>query len=341
MTNAMPASLAPDVPPAHQLLAMMFGHVQTHVIRVAAQLRLADLLQDGPKPIAALAAATSTDAAALARIMRALTDLGLVVETETHQFTCTPLGDLLRSDTPDSLRSYALLIGSDWLTRPWPHLLQSVHTGTSVFEQVCGTPVYEYIQHHPEAAAEFTDALTSISKQEAIALRAAYDFSGIRTLVDVGGGGGLLLAMLLQAYPHLRGVLFDLPVVVAGAQALLQPEIDRGRCQLSGGDFLRAVPPGGEMYLLKRILPAFDDTQAHAILRNCRAAMAPEGRVLVADPDTSSLYGSFFDIGMLVIFGGRLRTDTELQELFADAGLTLTRTIGTRSTLRLVEGIPV
>jgi hypothetical protein len=341
MTNALPASPAPDVPPAHQLLAMMFGHVQTHVIRVAAQLRIADLLQDGPKPLAALAAATGTDAAALARVMRALTDLGLVVETATGQFTCTPLGDLLRSDTPDSLRSYALLIGSDWLTRPWPHLVQSVHTGTSVFEQVFGTPVYEYIQHHPEAAAEFTDALTSISKQEAIALRAAYDFSGIRTLVDVGGGGGLLLATLLQAYPRLRGVLFDLPVVVASAQALLQPEIDSGRCQLSGGDFLRAVPPEGEVYLLKRILPAFNDTQAHAILRNCRESMAPEGRVLVADPDTSSLYGSFFDIGMLVIFGGRLRTDAALQELFAGVGLTLTRTIGTRSTLRLVEGIPM
>src|SRR2546425_6632097 len=147
MMNAMPAPHSPDVPPAHHLLAMMFGTVQTHLIRVAAQLRIADLLKDGPQPITALAEATGTDASALARVMRALTDLGLMVETETRQFTCTSLGNLLRSDTPDSLRSYALLIGSEWLTRPWPYLLQSVQMGTSVFEQVFGTPLYEYMQN--------------------------------------------------------------------------------------------------------------------------------------------------------------------------------------------------
>jgi hypothetical protein len=213
--------------------------------------------------------------------------------------------------------------------------------GTSAFEQVFGMPLYEYMQQHADAAAVFNDALTSISQQEAIALREAYDFSAVRTLVDVGGGCGLLLATLLQAYPLLRGILFDLPLVVSGAQALLQPEIDSGRCHISGGDFFLAVPPGGDVYLLKRILPAFNDTQAQAILRNCRDAISPDGRVLVADPDTSSLYGSLFDIAMLVIFGGRLRTDAELQELFAGAGLTLTRTLDTRSTLRLVEGIPM
>lgn len=131
MMNAMPAPHSPDGPPAHSLLSLMFGTVQTHLIRVAAQLRIADLLKDGPQSIAALAEATGTDASALARVLRALTDLGLMVETETRQFTCTSLGNLLQSDTPDSLRSYALLVGSEWLTRPWPNLLQSVQTGTS------------------------------------------------------------------------------------------------------------------------------------------------------------------------------------------------------------------
>lgn len=190
MTDAMPTSPVSDVPPAHHLLAMMFGHVQTHLLRVAAQLRLADLLQGGPKPLAALAEATGTDAAALARVLGALTALGLVVETEAQQFISTPLGDLLRSDTPDSLRSYALLIGSEWLTRPWPSLLESVQTGTSAFAQVFGMPLYAYLQHHPEAAAVFDDALTAISQQEALALREAYDFAAVRTLVDVGGGVG-------------------------------------------------------------------------------------------------------------------------------------------------------
>lgn len=341
MTNAMPAPHSPDVPPAHHLLAMMFGNVQTQLIRVAAQLRIADLLKDGPKPIAALAEATGTDASALARVMRALTDLGLVVETATRQFTCTPLGELLRSDTPDSLRSYALLVGSEWLTRPWPNLLQSLQMGTSAFEQVFGMPLYEYMQQHADAATVFNDALTSISQQEAIALREAYDFSAVRTLVDVGGGRGLLLATLLQAYPSLHGMLLDFSSVVAGAQTLLQPEIDSGRCQIGGGDFFRIVPAGGEVYLLKRILPAFNDTQVLTILRNCRDAMPPDGCILVADPDTSSLYGRLFDIAMLGIFDGRLRTDAELRELFASTGLVLTRTITTRSTLRLVEGRPM
>jgi O-methyltransferase len=187
----------------------------------------------------------------------------------------------------------------------------------------------------------FDDALTSISQQEARALLEAYDFAAVRTLVDVGGGRGLLLATLLQAYPALRGVLLDGPPVVAGAEAVLQSAGASGRCEIRGGDFLHAVPAGGDLYVLKRILPAFNDAQALTILRHCRDAMAPQGRVLVADPDTSSLYGRFFDIGMLVIFDGRLRTDAELRELFTGAGLTLTRTIGTRSTLRLVEGVPM
>src|SRR5262245_10033136 len=214
MTNTLPTSPFPEVPPAQHLLALMFGTVQAHLIRVAAQLRIADLLQDGPQSIAMLAEATGADASALARVMRALTDLGLVVETPIRQFICTPLGNLLRSDTPDSLRNYALLLGSEWLTRPWPRLLQSVQTGTSVFEQVFGAPLYDYLQHDPDAAAIFNDALTSISQQEAIALREVYDFSTVRTLVDVGGGRGLLLATLLQTYPLLHGILLDFPSVV-------------------------------------------------------------------------------------------------------------------------------
>jgi len=341
MTTTLPTSQSPDVSPAHHLLAMMFGTVQAQLVRVAAQLRIADHLKDGPQPIAALAAATGIPPLALARVLRALADLGLVLETETDQFTCTPMGELLRSDTSDSLRNYALLTGSEWIVQPWPRLLESLQTGTSAFEQVFGLPLYAYIQQHQDAAAIFNDALTAISRQEAIILRDVYDFSAVRTVVDVGGGQGLVLATLLDTYPSLHGTLLDLPPAVAGAQAVLQHFIASGRCQLQSGDFFRSVPVGGEVYLLKRILPAFNDTQALTLLRNCREAMTSESRLLVADPDTSSLYGRLFDIAMLGIFDGRLRTDAELQELFAGAGLTLTRAIGTRSTLRLVEGVPI
>jgi len=340
MTKTLPTSQSPDVSPAHHLLAMMFGTVQAQLVRVAAQLRVADLLKDGPQPIAALAEATGVPASPLARMLRALADLGVVRETETDQFVCTPMGELLRSDTPDSLRQYAILTGSEWIASPWPKLPQCLQTGTSAFEQVFGSPLYTYVQQHPEAAV-FNDALTAISRQEAVVLRDVYDFSAVRTVVDVGGGQGLVLATLLETYPSLRGILLDLPPAVASAQTVLQPFISSGRCQLHGGDFSRSVPISGEAYLLKRIPPAFNDAQALTLLRHCREAMSPESHILIADPDTSSLYGRLFDIAMLGIFDGRLRTDVELQELFASASLTLTRTIPTRSTLRLVEGRPM
>lgn len=340
MTNAFPTFSSPEVSPAHRLLAMMFGTVQAQLVRVAAQLRIADLLKDGPQSLTTLAEATGIPASPLARVLRALADLGLVQETATDQFRCTPMGELLRSDTSDSLRQYAILTGSKWIVQPWPMLLQSLQTGTSAFEQVFTLPLYSYVQHHPEAAAVFNDALTAISRQEAVVLQEVYDFAAVRMVVDVGGGQGLVLATLLETYPSLHGILLDLPPAVAGAQSVLQPFVVSGRCQLQSGDFFRSIPAGGEVYLLKRILPAFNDTQTLTLLRNCREAMSPESHVLIADPDTSSLYGRLFDIAMLGIFDGRLRTDDALRELFAGAGLMVTRTIPTRSTLRLVEGKP-
>jgi predicted transcriptional regulator len=340
MTKTLPPSQSPDVSAAHHLLAMMFGTVQAQLIRVAAQLRIADLLKDGPQPITALAEATGIPASPLARVLRALTDLGVVEETEADQFRCTPMGELLQSDTPGSLRHYAILTGSEWIVSPWPKFLQCLQTGTSAFEHVFGSPLYTYIQQHADAAAVFNDALTSISQQEAVVVRDVYDFAAVRTVVDVGGGQGLVLATLLEIYPSLHGILLDLLPAVAGARTALHAFIASGRCQLHSGDFFRSVPVGGDVYLLKRILPAFNDTQALTLLRNCREAMSSESRILIADPDTSSLYDRLFDITMLSIFDGRLRTNTELRDLFASAGLVLTRIIPTRSTLRLAEGRP-
>jgi hypothetical protein len=314
------------------------GSVQTQVIRAAAQLGLADHLKDGPRTIAELAETTGTDASALGRIMRALADLGLVGETGPQQFASTALGKLLETDAPDSLRAYAILVGEEWLTRPSAHLQRAIQTGRSVFEHLHGATLYDYTQRHAEALAVFDEALTSISTWEATAVRDAYDLSAVHTLVDVGGGRGRLLAALLAAYPALHGVLLDLPAVVSGVGAVLEAPVACGRCRIVAGDFLVAVPEGGDLYLLKRILPAFDDRQVTTILRNCRDAMAPGARVLVADPDTSTLYGSLFDLSMLTIFGGRLRTEAALRELFASAGLAFTRSIPTRSTLSLVEG---
>jgi hypothetical protein len=342
MTNSLSVPASSPESPVHALLAMMLGAAQTQLLSVAAQLRLADLIQAGTTSITDLAATTGTAVPVLSRVMHALTRLGLFVETAPQQFTCTPVGALLQSDTPDSLREYAIHFGHPALFRTWPHLLHSVHTGTSAFEDLFGISVYTYLQQHPADAAVFYEAWTSVSKQEARALCAVYDFSACQTVVDVGGGRGFLLATLLQTYPALQGILLDLPAVTDSAHAVLQAAVSAGRCQIVGGDFLTAVPPGGDVYILKRILVDRDDAQAHTLLANCRAAMGPQGRVVVADPDLTSLYGACFDMLMLGVFGSgsRIRTEAELRALFGHAGFTLTQTLATPSTLRIVEGVP-
>jgi hypothetical protein len=342
MTSSISAASSSHESPAHVLLAMMLGAAQTQLLSVAAQLRLADLVHAGTTCLADLAAATATAVPTLSHVMHALTRLGLFVETAPQQFACTPVGALLQSDTPESLREYAIHFGHLVLFRTWPHLLHSVHTGTSAFADLFGMSVYTYLQEHPADAAVFYEAWTSVSKQEARALCAVYDFSASRTVVDVGGGRGFLLATLLQTYPALQGILLDLPSVADSAHAVLQAEVSAGRCQIVGGDFLTAVPSGGDVYILKRILVDRDEPQAHTLLANCRAAMGPQGRVLVADPDLTSLYGACFDMLMLGVFGSgsRIRTEAELRDLFTRAGFTLTRTMATSSTPLLVEGVP-
>ena len=184
--------------------------------------------------------------------------------------------------------------------------------------------------------------MSDLSTQEGLAIREAYDFAGCRTVVDVGGGRGGLLAILLHAFPSLHAILVDLPSGRGGAHAVFDVEPLQGRCQLVGGDFLEAVPAGGDLYILKRVLVDRTDDEAYTLLTNIRRAMAPHGRLLVADPDSRSPYGKLYDMMMLTVFGSRLRPDADMQALFAQTGFTLTRTIETHAvtTLRLFEGVP-
>jgi hypothetical protein len=342
MTNDISTQSPTDSSLAQHLLVMVLGVAQTSVLCTAAQLGLADHLKDGPKSVAALAEATGTHPPTLTRLMDVLAHLGLFAETAPGQFTCTPLGALLQTDAPHSVRHFAMLNGGEWYGPTWPRLAQSVRTGTSAFESVFGMNVYSYLPQHPAALDLFQQTMSDLSSEEGLAVRDAYDFARCHTVVDVGGGRGGLLAILLQAFPSLQGILCDLPVVVEGAQAVFQTEPLRGRCQLVGGDFLAAVPAGGDLYILKRVLVDRTDDEARTLLTNIRRAMAPQGRVLVADPDSRSSFGKLYDMLMLMAFGSRLRTEAEVQALFAQTGFTLTRAIETRSmtTLRLLEGVP-
>ena len=327
--------------PAQKLLTMTLGIVQTQLLNIAAQLNLADRLKDEPKSAFELAQATGMDPPTFARLIASLVYIGVLVEAAPGRFSCTPMGALLQTDASDSMRDVALTYGGEWFTHAWPRFIESVRAGTGVFESTFGMKAYAYFDKNPDARAVFQRAMSSLSDQESIFVRDSYDFSSCRVVVDVGGGYGQLLGILLQFFPSLRGVLFDLPAVAEGARRALQPEALSQRCDFVGGDYNVSVPAGGDLYILKRILQSRTDGQVDTLLQNIRRAMAPGGRVLIAEPDNSSSYGRLLDMHMLVNFGGRLRTEMEIEALLTQSGFAVGRTIttGSSTTLRLVEGL--
>ena len=319
---------------------MLFGAIQAQALGVAAELKIPDLLRDGAKGLQELSAATRTHPTAMERLMRLLVQMGVVAEDRAGEFVCTALGRHLQADVPCSLRNYTRLTNLETVLHVVARLGQSVQTADSQFTALHGKGFYEALQHMPVEAAIFNGAMQEISEQDIIAMREFYDFSRCRSVVDVGGGQGHLLAALLDDNRKMHGVLLDVPGVIAGVDKTLQRHVAGKRCQVVGGDFLKAVPPGGDLYVLKRILSHCSEAQARALLTNIRSATAPQGRLLLADPDPASLYGASFDVLMLVLLGGGLRTVEQLRELFAATGFAYTRTLETTAELRLIEATP-
>ncbi len=325
----LPAGPAPEQ--VQELYRLMSGYRVSQAIYIVAALGIADLLADGPHDSHDLARATDTDEDALYRVLRLLVGVGLFDEVAPRRLSLTPLGVGLRADVPGSVRPQVLLWLDEYKWRPWGHLLHSVRTGETAFIHVHGMGHFDYLRARPETAARFNAAMTSNSARSSEALLQAYDFAGIARLVDVGGGHGLLLATILRAYPALRGVLFDLPAVVAGAPPVLDAAGVSGRCKIVAGDFFAAVPTG-DAFILRQIIHDWDDAQATAILANCRRALAGRGKVLVMERGLASDYRQalpelHLDLEMMVNLGGRQRTDAEYDALFAAAGLRLNRVI--------------
>jgi hypothetical protein len=328
------------------MLDLIIGYWVSQLVHVVAKLGVADLLKGGPKSPAELARSVGADPLALRRVLRALAGVGLFAERKDGRFALTPFGATLRSDRPDSMRAFAIMMVDDYNWQAWADVLQSVKTGQTAFDRVHGLKIFDYLGKHPDKARVFGEAMTSVSGFENPAVAAAYDFSRVVTLVDVGGSHGHLLAAILKANPKLKGVLFDLPQVLE--QARNAPYVgDRrvaGRIELTPGDFFQSVPRGADAYIMKYILHDWDDDLCVKILENCRRAMAANGRVLVVDtvipPGNDPHWGKLLDINMLVGPGGRERTRSEFVALFARAGLKLKRIIPTASPLSIVEGVP-
>lgn len=326
---------------AVQLRQLIMGFRTTQLIAVAATLGLADQLRDQPQSAPALALAVSAQPQALQRLLRALASIGLVTETDTGAFALTPLGRPLVRDLPGSLHSVARLYGEDWLWSAYGQLLHSVQTGRPAFDHVHGQSFYDYLAQHADAAALFNAAMSGYSGHEQAALLAAYDWSGLHTVVDVGGGQGGLLAALLAGHPSMHGVLFEQPAVAAEAAQWMHQAGLGERCRCVAGDFFAAVTAGGDAYVLKSVLHNWNDAESTAILRNCRAAMAEGGRVLVVErvipPGNEPAEAKLFDVNMLVVLGGRERTEAEYRHVLAAAGLRMTQIIATSSPLSIVE----
>ena len=336
-TNFEPSLSAHQGVPAETVLTqMILGSLASQAVYVAAKLGIADLLVSGPKPVDELAKATETDAPSLYRVLRALASLGIFTEQNNRIFAMTSTAEPLRSDVPNSLRDVAIFMGEDWHWEVWGKTLQSVRTGKSAWAEIHGGEVFEYFEKNQEAASIFNRAMSSFSGLATKAVVEAYDFTGIETLVDIAGGHGRLLTGVLEAHPSMRGVLFDLPHVIAGA-------IKTDRLEFATGDFFAAVPSGGDAYIMKHIIHDWDDERALTILKNIKKAMNPGGRVLVVEAviadGNNQDFGKLLDIEMLVSPGGKERTAAEYEDLFSRAGLRLTRIVPTKSPYSVIEAV--
>lgn len=306
------------------------GILAAQAIHVASKLRIPDLLASGPKTIAELASKCGAHPPTLERLLRALASLEMFAPTPDGRFRNTPLTEVLRTDHPQSRRDGALFLPAPFLWRPLGELYESVRTGEPTFPVIFGQRFFEYLADHPEDASLFNSVMTQGIAAHAVL--AAYDFSRFERLVDVGGGQGALLRDILAATPSLQGVLFDLPQVVAGASEVLKGDLG-ARSQIVGGNFFDSVPGGADAYLLKGVLHDWPDDDAVSILRNTRAAIRPDGTLLLIENilDSAARPAGLIDLLMLVI-GGRERTEADFRSLLDSTRFSLTRIIPTEAS---------
>ena len=330
-----------DVASPEALLQMITGFWTSQAILAAAKLGIADLVKDEPKSCEALAQSTGVRSQALVRLLRALASVGVFREEADGRFGSTPLAGYLQTGVPGSMQAFALL--QEYQYDPWGALLHSMQTEETAFKAVFGQELFPYLTAHPAAASVFDEAMTNITTQVAEAVVAAYDFAPFGTLVDVGGGAGALLTAILTAYPALRGVLFDVPHVAEDTRQRIAAAGLGERCDIEAGDFFQAVPQGGDAYLLRWIIHDWDDERAVAILKRCHQAMTTQSKLLVIEAVLPTGNAPFFhkwmDLTMMVITGGRERTEAEYRALFEAAGFQLTQIIPTASEMSVIEGV--
>lgn len=346
VTSSLQSFRTKMMPPQVAMVEIINAYQVSQAIYVAAQLGIADLLKTQPKSSEELAQQTGTDQQSLYRLLRSLASYGIFAEDEQRRFSLTPLAATLQTDSPESVRAWAIMSGEKWHWNLWGNLIESVKTGKTAVEYTCDKPnIFEYFVENPQAGKNFDAAMTNLASLNNSAIATGYDFSGISKLVDIGGGYGSHLTTILKTYPSVQGVLFDQPSVIAGAKEFIQENGLANRCELVAGDFFESVPSGGDAYLLKTVIHDWDEPQAIAILKNCRRAMPEHSKLLLVEavipPGNTPYFGKLLDLEMLTTSGGRERTEAEYSTLFNAAGFKLTKVFATASPWKVIEGIGI
>lgn len=336
---------SPPQDPLERMLLLLNGHCLEQALYVAAVLGIADLLVGGNKSSSELATCTGADEPSLYRLLRTLASAGIFSEDESRNFALTPLGTTLRNDVPNSIWDRVMYYGAPEMWKVWGNLLHSVRTGKSACENVYAQPFYDYIAEHPVVGVPFNRYMTKTSEQHTTAILGSYDLSQVHTLVDVGGGEGGTLAAILQMYPAIQGILFDLPKVVQAPTRIDGLGLAQ-RCKLVGGDMQQFVPTGGDLYLIKWVLMDRSDEEAVKLLKTCKGAMTRDGKILVVEmimpPGNQPSFSKIMDLQMMLLFGrGRIRTREEFENLFKAAGLEARQWISTPSPNSIIEAVPV
>ncbi len=338
----MPTSSAP---PQAQVMDLLTRKFASQALTQVAELGVADLLKDGPRTAAQLAAAAHVQEDALYRVMRALAGVGFFTEHPGRVFGNNANSEVLRTDVPGSMRAMARWLGEEtsWW-KAWGHLGHSLRSGGSAAEVAFGGTAFEFFGRDPRVNEIFQAAMTDFSVMTARAVVEAYDFSGINRIVDVGGGHGTLLSAVLSALPEATGVLYDLPEVIEGADATLKASGQFRRVEKVAGSFFDGVPDNADAYIMKHIIHDWDDARCLQLLENCRKGLNPGGRVLIVEQVITdrpeSVLGKLFDLEMLVMTpGGRERTEGEFQKLLQSAGFEMQRIVPTKSPVCVVEAV--
>lgn len=334
--------------PTNEMLHLISGYHVSRAVYVAAKLGLADLLCESSKTCSELAQATQTDREALHRVVRVLASAGVLSLQPGERVAMTALTPTLQTGAPGSLRGWAIdQLGGEHYTA-WGELLHSVQTGEIAFEHIFGKSAWDHRAENPTSAQEFDDGMASFIGAHHQSVLAAYPFGKLKNLYDLGGGDGLFISTVLSACPHLRGLLFELPHVASRARQRLRAAGLSERCTVVEGDIFESVPVGGAAYLLARVIHDWNDSQAQQILAVCRRAMDANSVLLLAErimpelvdaaPATRALAVS--DLNMLVMTGGRERTEMQYRTLLKTAGFTMTSITATDTALSIIEARP-